>query len=56
MDREHRKARQRYEDTANNPPVDRRAAPPNTKPGSHSTGGRKDHKLEGEGEPPKPGR
>jgi hypothetical protein len=51
MDREQRKAQERYEDTANNPPADRRGAPANLKPGSHSTGGRKDHALEGEGEP-----
>ena len=43
---------ERYEQTANNPPVDPRKPPPNLGPGSHSTGGRKDHAEPGEGEPP----
>jgi hypothetical protein len=43
-----------YEDTsAENPPVDPRKPPPNLEPGSHSTGGRKDHAEPGEGEPPR---
>jgi hypothetical protein len=50
MDRDERKARERYEHTANNPPVDPRKPPPNETPGSHSTGGRKDHALPNEGE------
>ena len=37
--------------TANEPPVDPRKPPTNLEPGSHSTGGRKDHAVPEEGEP-----
>ncbi|HYC37191.1 MAG TPA: hypothetical protein VEC19_12265 [Usitatibacter sp.] len=50
MGRDEKKAREKYSETANNPPRDRRKPPPNTAPGSHSTGGRKDHAQPGEGE------
>jgi hypothetical protein len=50
MDRKDRKAQERYDETANNPPADPRKPPPNLEPGSHSTGGRKDHAIPGEGE------
>lgn len=36
--------------TANDPPIDPRKPPPNLEPGSHSTGGAKDHQLPHEGE------
>lgn len=45
MDRKERKAQEKYLQTANDPPVDPRKPPPNEQPGSHSTGGRKDHAI-----------
>ena len=50
MSPEDKDAAKRYEQTANNPPVDPRKPPANLEPGSHSTGGRKDHAVPGEGD------
>ncbi|HET7730051.1 MAG TPA: hypothetical protein VFK48_08475 [Usitatibacter sp.] len=44
------KAQAMYEKTANDPPVDPRKPPGNLEPGSHSTGGRKDHAQPDEGD------
>ena len=43
---------ERYSATANNPPVDPRKPKPRTTPGSHSTGGARDHRTEGDSEGP----
>ena len=48
------RARRAYEETANDPPVPRDTPPPGLQPGSHSTGGARDHKERGEGERPAP--
>jgi hypothetical protein len=46
-----RRARRAYEQTANNPDVKPDHPPANAQPGSHSTGGARDHGEAGEGEP-----
>ena len=50
MTPEPRDASQPLHPTANEPPVDPRKPPTNLEPKSHTTGGRKDHALPGEGE------
>jgi hypothetical protein len=47
------RARESYEKTANDPPVAPVRPPENAEPGSHSTGGAKDHQLPGEGDAPR---
>lgn len=44
------RARRAYDETANDPRVPRDTPPANVRPGSHSTGGARDHKRDGEGE------
>ena len=44
------RARRAYDETANNPRVPRDTPPDGLRPGSHSTGGARDHKQRGEGE------
>jgi hypothetical protein len=52
MQRKLRRAGEKYERTANDPPVDARKPPTDGEPASQSTGGRKDHAEPGEGERP----
>jgi hypothetical protein len=44
------RARRAYDETANNPRVPRDTPPGNIRPGSHSTGGARDHQDPREGE------
>jgi hypothetical protein len=46
------KARERYEATANQPPVDPRKPVARDTPGSHTTGGAKDHQTPRDSEGP----
>jgi hypothetical protein len=53
VDRKIDKARERYSQTANEPPVDPRQPAANPEPGSHSTGGARDHARPGDSEGPR---
>ena len=44
------RARRAYDETANDPRVPRDTPPGGLRPGSHSTGGARDHAQPGEGE------
>jgi hypothetical protein len=54
LPKDEEEARRRYAETANDPPVDPRKPGPNREPGSHTTGGAKDHQSRDDSEGPSP--